>query len=180
MVYAWTITYAEPTFPNLDNFIRDQPAMQFGFGWISSVAPSEILDALGLTRANAAVWFWDNSLYAYHGLTFRTMYPDLIMDFGFKGALFMGAVFLWLGARIYNQSLRSPHHFALFLAFTPLILMMTLTAAFYALPNLLAFAILFIIPKQRVKPHRSSLLELGREAVRRESLEAPIPLKSAS
>jgi hypothetical protein len=115
MVYAWAADYTEPTFPNLDNFIHDQPGMLFGMAWVSSVLPSELVDALGINRNNAAIWLSDNSLYAYHGLTFRTMYPDLIMDFGFKGALVMGAVFFWAGARIYNQSLKSPFHFLHFI-----------------------------------------------------------------
>ncbi len=175
---AWASTYSEPTFPNLDNFLRDQPGMMFGLDWVTTVVPSEIIDAVGLDRTNSSQWFADNALYAYHGLTFRTMYPDLIMDFGIKGALFLSAVFLWFGMRVYNGALQSPYHFVLFLAYSPLILLMPLSAGFYSLPNLLTFAIVLIIQKRPVVARKASLLELSRAAVRGEALPAQVAFRT--
>jgi oligosaccharide repeat unit polymerase len=146
---AWLSDYTEPNLLNLDAFLRDQPGMMWGMDWVTTVLPSGILDKLNVDRTNSAQWLSDNKLYAYHGLTFRTMYPDLIMDFGYKGALILGGVFLMLGARIYNRALLSPHHFLLFLAYAPLILIMPLAAAFYALPNLVPFGLLLLAYEPR-------------------------------
>jgi oligosaccharide repeat unit polymerase len=150
LLVAWVASYAEPGFPNLDNFLVRPPSPTWGMAWLSSVLPSALVDAFGLDRINSGIWLADNSLYAYRGLTFRTMYPDLIIDFGRIGALMVGGVIFLLSARAYNRALASPSHFVFFTLMASLLLWSPLLASFYQAQTIAAFALLFFIRRTSI------------------------------
>lgn len=146
LTLAWLTSYTEPIFPTLDNLLQNQPGISYGMNAVTSILPSSIVESLNLSRENNGPEYLSaHQLYAYHGLTFRTMYGDLVLDFGYKVSLLIGAGFFLLGAIIYNRSLDSHFRLLLFFVFSPLILFSPFIAGFYSLPNLASFAILLLV-----------------------------------
>lgn len=142
---GWVVSYFEPNIPNLDNFMSRHPSPTFGVGWVTSLLPSGLVDLLHLVRTNAIQWMGDNGLLAHRGMTFRTWYPDLIMDFGvFLSQVVAGAVLVFC-ALTYNVALRSPRRLVLFMVCTPLLLFSPLLTAFYSLQHVAPFLLLWLI-----------------------------------
>ncbi len=142
---GWVVSYFEPNIPNLDNFMRQPPAPTFGKSWLTSLLPSGLVDALHLERSNSIAWLGDMELLAHRGMTFRTWYPDFIMDFGVILSQVIAAALLLFCAMTYNTALRSPRFLLLFMTTTPIMLFSPLLAAPYSLQHVAPFLLLWLI-----------------------------------
>lgn len=153
---AWMATYIEPNYWNLDNLLDNQSARQYGTGWLTSILPSSVNDALGLARENSAGYMAENNLQAYHGMTFRTMYGDMVYDFGYWVSALLGLALLLFGAWTYNKAGSSTFHLALFFAISPVIIATPLLSTLYQLQTLATFGIVLLVSRRKKRPRRKA------------------------
>jgi len=157
---GWVVTYFEPSFANLDNFLHDPPGPLLGAGWVSSVLPSGVVDALGMQRMNAIQWMVNQEQLAYRGMTFRTWYPDFVTDFGVIGSQVVVGLIVLAAAYIYNAALSSPRALVLFCVTAPVIFFAPFLAAAYQMQIIGPFLLLLLI-RGSASPHAASTTVLA-------------------
>lgn len=143
-VRAWLATYGEPILPNVNNLFDHRPEPRFGMNFVTSVNLSEVNNLLGWKRSDSATVFSENELYEFRGFTFRTMYPDLIYDFGVVGGVLVGLLLLIWGAWLYNRAFVSSMALVTYLCVCEALFFIPLLNAFYKNTTLLVFAVLLV------------------------------------
>ena len=142
---AWYVSYTEPILPNLDNFVEADRPVLLGASWLTSVMPGFVVDRLGVTRMNAIIFIGMNSLLAHRGQTFRTHYPDLILDFGLVLGTGLGLGVIAFGAYCYRRAFDSERWFLNYIIVAPLMLFIPFLNPLYQIVSLLPFARLFLL-----------------------------------
>ncbi|WP_010583543.1 O-antigen polymerase [Schlesneria paludicola] len=141
---GWIATYTEPIFPTLDTFLQNAPSPAWGGAWLNNIGPT-VLRGTILNKDRSSPIEEMYEIIPHFGLTFRTMYSDLIFDFGDVGSLIVGMVILFLSIILYNRSTQSARSLAIYLNTFQMFAFMPLLATFYTQVPFMSFAITLVV-----------------------------------
>lgn len=142
---SWTLTYTEPNIENLDALINADPPLNYGLQILSTTLPGPLKNVLFEAPETSTEFMADHNLIVHSGLTFRTIYADLLKDFGYWGTLLAGALLLAGCMHIYIKSAYQPRMFVVYLTIIPGIIFFPVVNSFVTITNLLPFALLLIL-----------------------------------
>jgi len=119
-IYSF-VSYAEPNLFNLDNLIMLSPQLKYGGVFFSHLFPGPIVRLFMDQPDTVAQIMSETGSYAQPGLTFRTIYADLFVDFGLLGTVFVATIIYGLGVLCFNRANISPYFLLGFIYLSPAI-----------------------------------------------------------
>lgn len=157
---GWLATYSEPILENLENFVSFAPEPLNGQLLVSSLIPSVLHDELRIERYSSTTFMGGNRLYSHGGFTFRTFYPELMMDAGVAGGAVLGGVLLSICFLILAGCFRNPAYLISYGLLSPSLFSAPLTNEFTKLYTMVPFIvwILIVVRRRTTLP----LADLGR------------------
>lgn len=168
---GWVSTYTEPIFPTLDTFLQNAPAPAWGGAWFNAIVPT-VLRGVVLKKDRTLPIEEMYQIIPHYGMTFRTMYADLLFDFGPLASLFVGMALNLICVSVYNNSTQSARRLAIYLNTFQMFAFMPLLASFYTQLPFMSFAILLLVavpaPKMR---RRVRLVRSPRHAATRQTIQ---------
>lgn len=141
---GWIATYTEPIFPTLDTFLQNAPPPAWGGAWLNNIGPS-VLRGVLLSKDRSSPIEEMYEIIPHFGLTFRTMYSDLVFDFGAIGSLIVGFLVLFLCVILYNRSTRSARSLSIYLNTFQMFAFMPLLATFYTQVPFMSGAMMLLV-----------------------------------
>jgi len=115
------VSYAEPNLFNLDNLIRLSPKLQYGAVFFSHLLPGPLVKTFMDQPDTAVQLLSDAGSFAQPGLTFRTIYADLFVDFGVTCTVLVSTLIYGFAVICFNSSQRSPYYLLAFIYIAPII-----------------------------------------------------------
>lgn len=136
-VQLWVGLYTAPNLPNLGQAIDIPSQPQGGRVLISQIVPDSILRRIMDPPTTTIDFLQRRRLLPFRGYTFRTIYADLLADFGYFGALIAGTIVLIAMVLAWNYRARSIFALMCFINFSSSLIFFPLKEQFTGMPTLL-------------------------------------------
>ena len=118
-IFLWASLYFTPCYSNFDHLIREVSSFSYGLVFLSECLPNVLIKLFGEVPDSSIAFLKGHNLLMYYGFTFRTIFSDLYIDFGYFGSLLILS-FIYTGVvYLFNKSCDRQLYLALYMLLLP-------------------------------------------------------------
>lgn len=141
----WSYLYTAPSLLNLNNLFEYQKEREISYG---NMLLQTIVPFTNDNVKNSITVMVDNGLLEYYGITFRTIYSDLLIDFGVVGSIFVGMILMYILKIIFISARKDYFHRLLYASLIPGIIFFPFLNLFTGFANMLPIVIVILVYKK--------------------------------
>jgi hypothetical protein len=146
-MFLWIFLYSVPSLLNLNNLFmkvsHDTPYN--GLLLLSGMLPGVDFESVKTSMD----YITENQLLEFYGITFRTIYADLLLDFGIIGSLLVAFLIMVIYKLVFYMSLNNRKYGYIYCTILPSIVFFPFLNILTGLANLLPVLVIFIIMRKK-------------------------------
>jgi oligosaccharide repeat unit polymerase len=159
------VTYLEPNINNLNNLVRLHQPLSYGKVVLYGMIPDRLLNSFLSPPESALDQLTNAKMFSHPGLTFRTVFADLYVDFGAIGAVLLASFIYTLGIYMFNRADQSPRHMLAYLILAQGIMNFPTLNTLLGIPSLIQVTLFFLLRFQYTEPSVEAVRPFRRSQV---------------